>query len=136
MRQRDRHNPLPMLSIWLGLMLLIAAGSAGAEESTVLSDDLVREYLDTPDAERADRLLSTILADPRYSPTVVRDLILRPRNYGAAATGVQLNVPLSLRGQPHSFALFVPENYQPSRSYGLVICLHGAGFTGEAYLDR
>jgi pimeloyl-ACP methyl ester carboxylesterase len=125
-----------MLSIWLGLMLLIAAGSAGAEESTVLSDDLVREYLDTPDAERADRLLSTILADPRYSPTVVRDLILRPRNYGAAATGVQLNVPLSLRGQPHSFALFVPENYQPSRSYGLVICLHGAGFTGEAYLDR
>jgi pimeloyl-ACP methyl ester carboxylesterase len=136
MRQRDCHDPLPIFSIWLSLLLFLTASPGSAEERTVLSDDLVREYLDTPDAERADHLLSTILADDRYSPAVVRDLILRPRDSGPAATGVQLNVPISVRGQPYSFALSVPENYQPTHAYGLVICLHGAGFTGEAYLDR
>jgi pimeloyl-ACP methyl ester carboxylesterase len=125
-----------MLSIWLSLLLFLTASPGSAEERTVLSDDLVREYLDTPDAERADHLLSTILADDRYGPAVVRDLILRPRDSGPASTGVQLNVPISVRGQPYSFALSVPENYQPTHAYGLVICLHGAGFTGEAYLDR
>ena len=136
MRQRDCHDPLPRLSIWLSLLLFLTASLGSAEERTVLSDNLVREYLDTKDAERAERLLSTILADDRYSPAVVRDLILSPHAFGSAATGMQPNVPISVRGRPHSFALFVPENYQPSRSYGLVICLHGAGFTGEAYLDR
>lgn len=136
MQQHDRHGPVPVLPIWVSLLLLITVGSLRAEENPAPSDSLVREYLDTQDAERADRLLSTILADDRYSPAVVRDLILRPRDYGRAATGVQPNLPLSVGGRSYSFALSVPENYQPSRDYGLVICLHGAGFTGEAYLDR
>ncbi|CAI4032363.1 hypothetical protein DNFV4_02793 [Nitrospira tepida] len=136
MRPHDRHTSLSIISLWLGFLLLVAASPGSAEESPPPSDNLVREYLDTPDAERADHLLTTILADDRYSPAVVRDLILRPRDYGPAATGVQPNLPLSVGGRPYSFALSVPENYQPSSDYGLVICLHGAGFTGEAYLDR
>jgi pimeloyl-ACP methyl ester carboxylesterase len=138
MRPHDRHDPLSVISLWLSLnvWLLLAAGPVSAEESPPPSDHLVREYLDTPDAERADQLLSTILADDRYSAAVVRDLMLRPRDYGPAATGVQPNVPLSVRGRPYSVALSVPEHYQPGRDYGLVICLHGAGFTGEAYLGR
>ncbi|HSE57934.1 MAG TPA: hypothetical protein VLA99_04455 [Nitrospiraceae bacterium] len=136
MRPRDRHAPVPVIPIWLSLLLLVMVGSVGAEADPPPSDNLVREYLDTPDAERADRLLSTILADPRYSPVVVRDRIRRQLEYGPAATGVQPNQPLSVGGRSYSFALSVPENYLPSRDYGLVICLHGAGFTGEAYLDR
>ena len=136
MRARDRHAPVSVIPMWLSLLLLVMVGSVGAEADPPPSDNLVREYLDTPDAERADRLLSAILADPRYSPVVVRDRIRRQREYGPAATGVQPNQPLSVGGRSYSFALSVPENYQPSRDYGLVICLHGAGFTGEAYLDR
>ena len=34
------------------------------------------------------------------------------------------------------YALYVPSGYQPATAYPLVLCLHGAGFTGEAYLDR
>lgn len=136
MRPHDRHTSLSIISLWLGFLFLIAASLGRAEENPPPFDNLVREYIDTPDAERADHLLSTILADPRSTPSVVRDQILRPRDYGPAATGAQLSVPLSVRGQPHTFSLFVPEHYQPTRDYGLVICLHGAGFTGEAYLDR
>lgn len=136
MRPRDRHSSLSIISLWISCLLFVATSPSSAEESPPPSDNLVREYLDTPDAERADRLLSMILADDRYSPAMVRDLILRPRDYGPAATGVQLAVSISVRGQLHTFALSVPETYQPTREYGLVICLHGAGFTGEAYLDR
>ena len=34
------------------------------------------------------------------------------------------------------YSLYVPDSYRPERAYPLIICLHGAGFTGEAYLDR
>jgi predicted esterase len=32
--------------------------------------------------------------------------------------------------------LYVPANYRPEHRYGLVICLHGTGFTGDSYLER
>ncbi|HSG06326.1 MAG TPA: dienelactone hydrolase family protein, partial [Nitrospiria bacterium] len=35
-----------------------------------------------------------------------------------------------------NYGLFVPETYTPDRAYPLIICLHGAGFSGDAYLDR
>ncbi|HEY6085098.1 MAG TPA: hypothetical protein VIU63_06855, partial [Nitrospira sp.] len=35
-----------------------------------------------------------------------------------------------------SFSLSIPLTYQPSKGYGLVVCLHGAGFTGDTYLER
>jgi predicted esterase len=35
-----------------------------------------------------------------------------------------------------SYGLYVPETYGPSRKYPLIICLHGAGFDGDTYLDR
>ena len=41
-----------------------------------------------------------------------------------------------MRGHTHHLALSVPLTYQPAKGYGLVVCLHGAGFTGEAYLER
>ena len=34
------------------------------------------------------------------------------------------------------YGLYVPPSYRPSRPYPLILCLHGAGFTGDTYLDR
>ena len=34
------------------------------------------------------------------------------------------------------YGLYVPASYRPSRAFPLIICLHGAGFTGDSYLDR
>jgi hypothetical protein len=41
-----------------------------------------------------------------------------------------------VQGRAYHLALSVPLTYQPTKGYGLVVCLHGAGFTGEAYLER
>ena len=41
-----------------------------------------------------------------------------------------------MQGHAYHLALSVPLTYQPAKGYGLVVCLHGAGFTGEAYLER
>ncbi|HSQ51950.1 MAG TPA: hypothetical protein VLL94_11860 [Nitrospiraceae bacterium] len=41
-----------------------------------------------------------------------------------------------MQGEAYDLAISVPLTYQTAKSYGLVICLHGAGFTGQAYLER
>jgi pimeloyl-ACP methyl ester carboxylesterase len=41
-----------------------------------------------------------------------------------------------VKGRAYHLALSVPLTYHPAKGYGLVVCLHGAGFTGEAYLER
>jgi len=43
---------------------------------------------------------------------------------------------VKVRGQDSPFALYVPPSYAPDQPYPLIVCLHGAGFTGEAYLER
>lgn len=50
--------------------------------------------------------------------------------------GMQAGRPVRVGDRTYSFGLYVPPSYQPTKDYGLIICLHGAGFTGDAYLDR
>jgi predicted esterase len=56
--------------------------------------------------------------------------------YHSQPGGRQASIPVRVHDRPFKYALYVPASYQPSSAYPLVICLHGAGFTGEAYLDR
>jgi len=49
---------------------------------------------------------------------------------------MQPHLPIEVHGLDHSFGLFVPASYKPEKSMPLVVCLHGAGFTGDAYLER
>ena len=97
---------------------------------------LVLQYLDTAEAEPAERTLQDILADPDASIDTITRLIQTGREYGARPVGTMADERVELQGRTYQFALFVPQTYRPNKAYGLVVCLHGAGFSGDAYLER
>ena len=97
---------------------------------------LVFEYVDTTDGEAADRLLQTILARADASIETVTRIIQTERVYQPQPIGTLADEQITIQGRSYSLALSVPLTYQPSKGYGLVVCLHGAGFTGDVYLER
>jgi len=103
---------------------------AGSFQTRVLT------YLDEPDAEKAERLLQTLLAEPDATTESVSRIIQGGRPYGPQPVGTMPDEQVVVRDRTYHYALAVPLTYQPARGYGLVVCLHGAGFTGDAYLDR
>ena len=97
---------------------------------------LVFQYLDTTDSEDADRLLRLITAHPNASIHEVTDIIQGGRVYGTQPTGTFADQEVVVRGQAYPLSMIVPSSYDPSTGIGLVVCLHGAGFDGETYLER
>ncbi|HET8580771.1 MAG TPA: PHB depolymerase family esterase, partial [Nitrospiraceae bacterium] len=97
---------------------------------------LVHEFLETEDVDHAKKALTEILGDPQATPTIVETIIRASRPYGTGPVGRQAGVPIRVRDRPHRYGLYVPLSYRPTKDYALVICLHGAGFTGDAYLER
>jgi len=93
-------------------------------------------YLDTKDSEEADRLLKDIQAHPNVSIERVADIIRAGRVYGPQPTGMFPEEQVVVRGRIYPLSLSIPDTYDPSKNLGLVICLHGAGFTGDVYLER
>ena len=131
----------PLVSFLVGLLILGCLAQAQAQaqaqaEETPTLDALVWQYYDAADSQEAAELLNRVLGDPRTSLAAVSEVFRRGRPYGAQPTGAQADIPLTLQGRRYGYSLAVPTDYDPSRAYGLVVCLHGAGFTGEAYLDR
>jgi poly(3-hydroxybutyrate) depolymerase len=111
-----------------------------ADQIASLIDPVLRasiyEYLDIHDAERADQLLAGILDRPEATPAAVLTILAAGRSYQAEPVGVQPSRELRLGGHVYYYGLYVPDSYRPDKAYRLVICLHGAGFTGDAYLER
>lgn len=97
---------------------------------------LVLQYLDTAEVEPAERTLQDILADPDASIDTITRLIQTGREYGPRPVGTMPDERVDLQGRTYQLALFVPQTYRPNKAYGLVVCLHGAGFSGDAYLER
>jgi dienelactone hydrolase len=99
-------------------------------------ESLVGEYLSTPDAERAAELLGEILSREDSSLSAIGSIVGTRRTYKSAPVGIQPEQELSVASHVFEYGLYVPETYRPETAYPLVICLHGAGFTGDAYLER
>ena len=97
---------------------------------------LVAHYLAVEDRGRAESVLQTILAHPDATPERVSRLLKQRRTYDPAPVGMLPTQPIRVRGRTFSYGLFVPTSYDPAAALPLVICLHGAGFTGDAYLER
>ena len=97
---------------------------------------LVFQYVDTADSEAADRLLEAILARQDLSLERVARIIQTERWYQSQPIGTLRDEHITLQDRSYSLSLSIPLTYQPSKGYGLVVCLHGAGFTGDAYLER
>ena len=123
---------IPLLLI-AGL-LTVSDGVASGPEASL--DSLIHSYLDEPDTDRAEALLTSVLNEPSATVSVVSDVLRNSRSYGSQPTGSQPSRPLRLKGRRHHYALYVPSTYDPAKPYALVVCLHGAGFTGDAYLER
>ena len=122
----------------LGL-ILFSFSSAGSQQEDPGSSgfaNLVLQYLDSTDSDESDRLLRAIQSHPETSVERVTRAIQTERSYPSQPIGVLPDERITIHGRAYSFSLSIPLTYQPSKGYGLVVCLHGAGFTGEAYLER
>ena len=97
--------------------------------------DLVTKYLASRNADTADDLLTEILTRPDATVSAVQALLSSRPAYGKEPVGTQPSLELRSQKVGH-YGLYVPTNYSPDTAYGLVICLHGAGFTGDNYLER
>lgn len=128
--------------LWAGSLLLfsivtLCAGPAEAvdAEPAVLTG-LINEYVAISDADKASALLADILQHPQADLATVESLLRTGQVYTTQAVGLQPSVPLHVRSRTYRYGLYVPPSYQSAKSYALMICLHGAGFTGDAYLER
>jgi dienelactone hydrolase len=132
-----RPASLLLLILVLGLNTALPAWSDQAA-APVAPDlqALVRNYVETPDAEKADQLLENILSRTDATVTTVGAVLAAGRSYGIQPVGAQPGQEVRVGARAFAFGLYVPNSYRPDQSYGLVICLHGAGFTGDSYLER
>ena len=106
-----------------------------ADESKTLAAT-VFQYLDTTDSEEADRILKGIQAHPNASIERVAEIIRTGRTYEPQPTGMFPEQQIVVRGRAYPLSLSIPVTYDPTKRIGLVVCLHGAGFAGDAYLER
>ena len=125
-----------------GVLVVILAALAGHETDSAaapLSVDLktqVFRYLDSRDTDEAARTLQAMLSDQNATIDQVIRIIQTERDYAPQPIGTIPDERVDVQGRAYQLALSVPLTYQQSKGYGLVVCLHGAGFTGEAYLER
>ena len=128
---------------WLAIVFLAALvpWHAGVIQAQVAPRSeslptLVFQYLDSPDSDEAERLLQTVQQHPDASIERVIRIIETERVYDNQPIGTLPDERIRVQGQTYAIALSVPLTYQPSKGHALIVCLHGAGFTGDAYLDR
>ncbi|MDH3771058.1 MAG: alpha/beta hydrolase-fold protein [Nitrospirota bacterium] len=97
---------------------------------------LIRGYVEGPSGQSGEGLLKTILNHPSANVKTIEAAIRAIPHYGKASVGAQPHRSILVRGRRAEYALYVPPSYAPDQSYPLILCLHGAGFTGESYLER
>ncbi len=126
------------VSLMLLLLALGVTGStaAAADSSAAALPALVREYVETHQAERAEQILTEILARPDATIPAVSAALSAGPSYRNEPKGLQPGETIQVGSHAFSYGLYVPDSYSPDKSLGLVICLHGAGFTGDSYLER
>lgn len=126
-----------------GILLLVLLAGASvpsvAEEMGPTDTELasrVLQFLDTSDGDAAEQLLHSILSDENASIDIVSQILRAGRTYQNQPVGDLPHEQIVIRGQTYPLSLHIPQTYQASKAYALVLCLHGFGFTGEEYLER
>jgi pimeloyl-ACP methyl ester carboxylesterase len=126
-----------LLSTALALLVLSCGHvQAGEESSADGLAALVWQYVNNEDGDQAGSQLAAILQRPDATLERLGEILRQGPPYGLQPVGTFTDQRVTVRGQPYQYSLYVPQSYDPTSAYPLVICLHGAGFTGEAYLDR
>lgn len=132
--------------LWLAVacILAILPGHAAVADPVASQADpalrplslLIQGYLDTQDTDAAQRTLEEILRTPQATLAEIERILSTGPVYGREPVGLQPGEPVRLRERTYQYGLYVPLSYKPTEEYPLVICLHGSGFTGDAYLER
>lgn len=110
--------------------------SAVFESSGSSLSSLVKAYVEEDSPEKANELLADIQHMPEANVESISNILQQPTRYEAQPVGAQPRRSLRVRGVDAEYALYVPPSYSPEQPMAFILCLHGAGFTGEAYLDR
>jgi len=97
---------------------------------------LVRSYVEEASGQSSEEWLAKILNHPEANLHSVELAIRGIPQFGKVPVGAQPRRSIVVRGQTAEYALYVPPTYTPDQSYPFILCLHGAGFTGQAYLER
>ncbi len=135
-------HPRRSFALLFFLCCLVAIGlvvtTADADEQPSATDLVahVWQYLTTEDGEQARAVLATILQRPDATVPAVQEIVRKGQPHGLQPVGLLPDEQIVVRDRPYRLSLSVPQSYEPTKDYALVVCLHGAGFTGEAYLDR
>jgi dienelactone hydrolase len=120
------------------MSVLLLAGCQFPRQWAVPSPDALaaaRAYLAANDAD-AERMVPTLATRPVDDlENALHQAIIAPER-GDAPVGKQPGRRFQVGNRTFHFALYVPESYRADHAYPLMICLHGAGFGGETYLDR
>lgn len=118
--------------------LLALALGCGGPQRIAAPVELVRQverYLAADDADASELGAELARRSVDQLAPALQAALDRPHAPGAP-TGMLPDRPIRVEALEHRYSLYVPEDYDPGRRYPLVICLHGAGFGGAAYLDR
>lgn len=108
--------------------------SVGSDVPPELIEE-IRDYLKAP-SEDEDRLVQPLMEQPVTQLEAGLLLVLNGSFDGSVPTGKLPDQSIQVGENEMRYGLYVPLTYTPSRSYPLVICLHGAGFDGDSYLSR
>jgi len=127
--------PAVILLTCLGLTDSVLAGASPTDGTAALSR-LVFDFLETKDGDTAENQLAEILAHPQADLATIQSLVRQGHRFGREPVGSLPGKALSIHGRPFRYGLYVPPTYDRAKPYALVLCLHGAGFTGDAYLER
>ena len=131
------HLPALFLLVLSSLLCVPIAILHGADDSS--ESELgaqIWQYISTEDGDEARALLGSILQRPDATVQALEVLLRKGPPHSLQPVGLLPDEQVVVRDRTYRYSLSVPERYEPNRDYALVVCLHGAGFTGEAYLDR
>jgi predicted esterase len=95
----------------------------------------VSAYLQANDQE-AESLLPDLSNRPIADLESAVRRVLETSFLKTVPTGIQPGRSIRVGNETMRYGLYVPPAYEPSRPYPLILCLHGAGFDGDTYLDR
>jgi len=126
------------LAAWLALGVLLSFHAQASHPPEVGASlrSLVYDYFFTPDADKAQQLLTEILNREDATIPAITSILREGSAYATAPVGMLSSQSVVVDSHTFRYGLYIPSPYAPDKAYPLVICLHGAGFTGDAYLER
>lgn len=96
----------------------------------------IEGYVSTKDDKQAEEILDHILSHQVLDIDQILVQLKRWKRYEEESKGSLFNQKAVIDSKVIRYALYVPQGYSSQIAYPLVVCLHGAGFDGNRYLER